>query len=179
MAHRCFTIATALALFLSAGAATALAQEPEHGHDHGVSSLKGPVVAGVPAPDVATVPWVDDVENLTYSNPFGQQIGPVWYEGRMGYAIHGGEVWIDPERTEWANQYMPVYSVDGGPDGGPERVEGQHIIYDTAPGDAGYSPIWRHHWVVVPRDYEANALRSVQDIRDSDYRMVTTDRYFN
>jgi hypothetical protein len=47
------------------------------------------VVAGQPAPDVATVPWVDEVENLTYSNPFGQEIGPVWYEGKLGYAIHG------------------------------------------------------------------------------------------
>lgn len=159
-------------------AGPALAQE-DHPHDHAVSSLSGPVVSGHPVPDVETVPWVGDMENLTYSNPFGQEIGPVWYDGKLGYAIHGGEVWIDPDRTKWANQYMPVYSVDGGPDGGPERVDGQHIIYDTAPGDEAYSPIWRHHWVIVPRDYESNSLRSLADIQDSDYRLITTDNYFN
>lgn len=175
MLHRALAIAVAAT---TAAAAPALAQE-RHPHDHTVSSMRGPVVSGHPAPGVETVPWVDGLENLTYSNPFGQEIGPVWYHDRLGYAIHGGEIWIDPERTEWANQYMPVYSVAGGPDGGPERVAGQHIIYDTAPGDEGYSPIWRHHWVVVPRDYESNSLRSVAAVRTSGYRLVTTDRYFN
>ncbi|MGH7444306.1 MAG: hypothetical protein ACREKM_05495 [Longimicrobiales bacterium] len=166
-----------------AGLSSAIAVTPAfgqegHPHDH-ATPLTGPVVAGHAAPGVETVRWVGERENLTYSNPFGQDIGPVWYDGKLGYAIHGGQVWIDPERTKWANQYMPVYSMDGGADGAPERVEGQHIIYDTAPGDEAYSPIWRHNWVIVPRDYESNALRSVADIRSSDYRIVTTDDYFN
>lgn len=178
MPSRFLDTTATLALLLAAAASGAAAQEG-HTHDHAVSSLTGPVVSGIPAPGVETVAWVEGIENLTYSNPFGQEIGPVWYEGRMGFAIHGGEIWIDPERTKWAGQYMPVYSLEGGPDGGPERVEGQHIIYDTAPGDAAYSPIWRHHWVIVPRDYDANALRSVAAVRGSGYRIVTTDRYFN
>lgn len=178
MLPRALVLAVLAALATTAAVAPARAQE-DHPHDHAVSSLSGPVVSGHPAPGVETVPWVGELENLTYSNPFGQAIGPVWYEDRLGYAIHGGEVWIDPDRTAYANQYMPVYSLDGGEDGGPERVDGQHIIYDTAPGDEGYSPIWRHHWVIVPRDYDPNSLRSISDIRASGYRMVTTDRYFN
>ena len=162
-----------------APASPAIAQENGHPHDHATNEVRGPVVSGVPTFDVEVVTWVGDEENLTYSNPFGQAIGPVWVDDRMGWAIHGGEVWIDPDRTEWANQYMPVYSLEGGPDGGPERVPGQHIIYDTAPGDEGYSPICRHTWVVVPRDYEPNSLRSLDDITRSGYRTVLTDRYFN
>lgn len=167
------------AAMLGASVAPAIGQENGHPHDHATNELRGPVVSGVPAVGLEVVAWVGDQENLTYSNPFGQAIGPVWVDDRMGWAIHGGEVWIDSDRTAWANQYMPVYSLDGGPDGQPERVPGQHIIYDTAPGDDGYSPIWRHTWVIVPLDYEANSLRSLDDITRSGYQTVLTDRYFN
>ncbi len=167
-----------LALALAA-AAPLPASAQQHPMSHGGTAITGPVVSGQPAPGVATVAWAAELENLTYSNPFGQQIGPVWYNGRRGWAIHAGELWIDPPRTKWANQYLPVYSATGGANGGPEMVAGQNIIYDSAPGDPNYSPIWRHNWVIVPRGYQANALRSLDQIRRSGYRIITTDLYFN
>ena len=73
---------------------------------------------------------------------------------------------------------MLVYNMDG-PDGRPERVTGQYGIYDTRPGDAGYSPIWHYHYVIVPRDYAANTLRSEDDILKSGYLVVQSDTYTN
>lgn len=57
MTSRFLTIAAALVLIGAAAAPGARAQETGHPHDHAANPLKGPVVAGVPAPDVATVAW--------------------------------------------------------------------------------------------------------------------------
>jgi hypothetical protein len=86
---------------------------------------------------------------------------------------------VDPATTRWAKEYVVVYSVDGGPDGRPERVPGQYGIYDSRPGDDNYSPIWRYNYVVVPRDYEPNALRSEQDCIASGYPLTESDTYTN
>ncbi len=113
---------------------------------------------------------------LTYSNPHGQRVGPRWVRGEIVFAMPAGIVHIDPEKQKWAKEFVLVYSVEG-PDGRPERVQGQYGIYDTRPGDPGYSPIWKYNFVVVPRDYEANALRSEDDILKSGYQVVESDTY--
>ena len=115
---------------------------------------------------------------LTYSNPHQQRVGPRWVRGEVVWGMPLGIVTIDPEKTKWANEYVVVYSLDGN-DGKPERVPGQYGIYDSRPGDAHYSPIWRYNYVIVPRDYEANALRSEQDVRGSGYPVVQDDIYTN
>jgi hypothetical protein len=33
----------------------------------------------------------------------------------------------------------------------------------------GYSPIWQFNYVIVPRDYKANTLRSEKDCLESGY----------
>ena len=71
-----------------------------------------------------------------------------------------------------------VYSLDGN-EGRPERVPDQYGIYDSRPGDEHYSPIWRYHYVLVPRDYEPNALRSEEDVLASGYEVVQADTYTN
>ena len=81
----------------------------------------------------------------------------------MVFAMPAGIVHIDPEKKKRAKEFVLVYSMEG-PDGRPERVQGQYGIYDTRPGDAGYSPIWKYNFVVVPRYCEANTLRSEEDI---------------
>ncbi len=53
----------------------------------------------------------------------------------------------------------------------PERVEGQFNIYDSVPGMEKYSPLWQFNYVVVPRDYEPNTLRSEQDCLNSGFRI--------
>ena len=82
------------------------------------------------------------------------------------------------EKQKWAKEFVLIYSMDGG-DGRPERVPDQFGIYDTKPGDEGYSPIWRYHFVTVPRDYEPNSIRSEEDIEKSGYRVDVADIYTN
>ncbi len=115
---------------------------------------------------------------LTFSNPHGQRVGPRWVRGEVVFAMPFGIVHVDPEKQKWAKEFVLVYNMDGA-DGRPERVTGQYGIYDTRPGDADYSPIWRYHFVIVPRDYEANALRSEEDITKSGYQVVQSDTYTN
>jgi hypothetical protein len=66
-----------------------------------------------------------------------------------------------------------------GSDGKPERVEGQYTIYDTKPGDPGYSPLWRHNYVIVPRDFVPQTLRSKEDVLKSGYAIEATDKITN
>ncbi|MQA00730.1 MAG: hypothetical protein GEU80_15635 [Dehalococcoidia bacterium] len=115
---------------------------------------------------------------LTYSNPHRQRVGPRWVRGEVVWAMPLGIVHVEPEQTTWAKEYVVVYSLDGN-DGRPERVPDQYGIYDTRPGDEHYSPIWSYHYVLVPRDYEPNALRSEDDVLASGYEVVQADTYTN
>jgi hypothetical protein len=56
--------------------------------------------------------------------------------------------------------------------GKPEMVPGQLNIYDTVPGMDRYSPIWQFNYVVVPRDYTPNTLRSEADCLNSGYPIL-------
>jgi len=116
---------------------------------------------------------------LSYSNPHKQRVGPRWVRGEVVFAMPLGIVDVDPATTRWAKEYVVVYSVDGGPEGRPERVPGQFGIYDSKPGDEHYSPIWRYNYVLVPRDYEANTLRSEEDCLNSGHPVIESDVYTN
>jgi hypothetical protein len=118
-------------------------------------------------------PWRDDVEDLTYSNPFGQELERVWFDGNVVFAAELGEINVDPSTVKVAQEYQIVYDVELGEDGKPirepERVESQFNIYDSVPGMEKYSPLWQFNYVVVPRTYEPNALRSEQDCLNSGF----------
>lgn len=123
----------------------------------------------------------DGVENLTYNNPYAMEIERVWFDGRIVYAVESGEVELDfDERrvargNKVAQEYQVVYAVELDERGklkdgnGPERVEGQYNIYDSIPGMEKYSPLWQFNYVIVPRDYEPNTLRSEADCLQSGY----------
>lgn len=125
----------------------------------------------------------DGTEMLTYSNPYGLTIERVWFDGRVVFAVESGEVEIafDEHFTAIGNkvaqEYQIVYHVDidaGGKlqDGAePDRVPGQYNIYDSVPGMPNYSPLWQFNYVIVPRDYEPNTLRSESDCLESGYRI--------
>lgn len=104
---------------------------------------------------------------LTYSNPYGYKIERVWAEGKVVFASEQGELDVDPETEKVAQEYQIVYAVEldaeGHLVGEPERVPRQFNIYDSVPGMAKYSPIWQFNYVIVPRDYVANTLRSEGD----------------
>jgi hypothetical protein len=134
------------------------------------------VMAQFPPPDDVTTPV--QYENLTYSNPRRQTVHPRWAGGTVVWSIPCGRVPVDPNMTRVADEHIVVYSMDG--DGGkPEKVVGQYTIYDTKPGDPGYSPLWRHNYVIVPRDYQLQTLRSKDDVLRSGYAIVPTDEVTN
>lgn len=123
----------------------------------------------------------DGVENLTYSNPYGLELERVWFDGRIVYALDGGDVELDFDENrvargnKVAQEYQAVYAVELDEHGKlkdgeePEYVEGQYNIYDSVPGMDEYSPLWQFNYVVVPSDYEPNSLRSEADCLDSGY----------
>jgi len=108
---------------------------------------------------------------LDYSNPFRQEIERVWFDGKIVYAVELGELDIDPALLKVAQEYQIVYHVElderGKPKAEPERVPGQYNIYDSVPGMEKYSPLWQFNYVVVPRDYVPNTLRSEADCLQS------------
>jgi len=130
------------------------------------------------------LPSPDDVRtpvrygNLEYSNPHQQVVHPRWAGGEVVWSIPCGPVAVDPSQTPVAEEYIVVYSMDGD-DGEPEKVKDQYTIYDTKPGDPGYSPLWRHNYVIVPRDYRPQTLRSKEDVLKSGYRIESTDKITN
>lgn len=117
----------------------------------------------------------DGISTLSYNNPWDLTIERVWFDGKVVYAIEQGELEVDFSKVKVANEYQIVYAVDldeqGKLRGEPERVDGQYNIYDSVPGMDKYSPLWRFSYVIVPRDYEPNSLRSEQDCLRSGYEI--------
>ncbi len=117
------------------------------------------------------------VEDLQYNNPYGYKIERVWFDGRVVFATEQGELGVDPRKVKVAQEYQIVYAVKLTPKGKlagrpePKRVAGQLNIYDSVPGMKKYSPIWQFNYVIVPRDYVANTLRSERDCLRSGYEI--------
>ena len=151
-----------------------------------VEETEGPnwtVTAGQVARGRQSAFRADDVEALTYNNPFGQVMERVWFDGKVVFAVDLGRVMVDPAQVKVAQEYQIVYSVEldetGRSVGEPELVDGQLNIYDTVPGMDRYSPIWQFNYVVVPRDYTPNTLRSEADCLNSGYRIVKSQDFEN
>src|SRR5687768_15379859 len=111
-------------------------------------------------------------KSLTYTNPFNQNLAARWVDGEIVYRVSFGALTVDPKTTKVAKEYIAVYSAPG--PGEPydkmERVPDQLAIYDSKPGDPEYSPIWHYYYVVVPRSYKPNSLRSEDDVKRSGFR---------
>jgi hypothetical protein len=125
----------------------------------------------------------DGVEATTYSNVFGQAIEQVWCDGKLVYALDAGEVDVDPAHVKVAQEYQVVYAVDldkrKKKRAEPERPPGQLNIYDSVPSQEKYSPIWQFNYVIVPRDYEANTLRSEADCLNSGHQIIRSNDFEN
>jgi hypothetical protein len=132
---------------------------------------------------VSVPPLPEGVEALDYNNPYAQNIERVWFDGTIVYALDAGEVVVDPATTKVAQEYQIVYSVtlgdDGLPTSEPEVVPGQLNIYDSVPGMAKYSAIWQFNYVVVPRAYVPNTLRSEADCLRSGYPVLRSNVFEN
>ena len=112
-----------------------------------------------------------------YDNPYRFKIERVWFDGRVIFATEQGEVDVDPKKVKVAQEYQIVYAVKLTPKGHlaggkePKRVPGQFNIYDSVPGMKKYSAIWQFNYVIVPRDYVPNTLRSERDCLRSGYEI--------
>jgi hypothetical protein len=125
----------------------------------------------------------DGAEALDYNNPFNLTMERVWFDGKIVYAVDMGEVDVDADRVKVAQEYQIVYDVALDAAGklarSPEMVPGQYNIYDSVPGMDKYSPIWQFNYVVVPRDYEINSLRSESGCLTSGYRILHSSVFEN
>jgi hypothetical protein len=117
-------------------------------------------------------------KDLNYTNPHHQKVHPRWAGGTVVGSIPLGPVVINTKKTRWADEYTPVYWLHGD-HGKPEKVKGQYAIYASKPGDRNYSPIWRQNYVIVPRAYHPQALRSKRQVLRSGYKIVPTDEFTN
>ncbi len=121
--------------------------------------------------------------DLIYNNPFSQIVERAWYDGKIVYAIVGEKMHVsDTDKIKVADEYQPVYDVELDENGwmiSHKEVPGQFNIYDSIPGQERYSAIWKFYYVIVPQDYEPNALRSVQDCKDSGYEIRESNFYRN
>lgn len=126
---------------------------------------------------------IEHREDVDYNNPYRYKIERVWWDGKIVYASEQGELEIDPKKVKVAQEYQLVYTValdrKGRLIGEPERVEGQYNIYDSIPGMKKYSPIWQFNYVIVPRTYKANTLRSEADCRKSGYQIKRSSVFEN
>lgn len=141
----------------------------------------GEVAFGAAARGMAFRP--DGTEALTYSNPFGQTMERVWFDGKVVYAVDLGDVDVDPDAVKVAQEYQVAYAVKLDEHskliGEPELVDGQLNIYDSVPGMAIYSPIWQFNYVIVPREYVPNTLRSAADCLASGYPLLRSRVFEN
>ena len=75
----------------------------------------------------------------------------------------------------------PIYAFITGmdADGNPQFVEGQHNIIAVAPGDDGYSDLWRVNLVTVAEDYEPDSIKAVADVMSGGLPVTETDIFVN
>jgi hypothetical protein len=75
----------------------------------------------------------------------------------------------------------PIFAFITGMDaqGKPQLVPGQHNVIDVIPGDAGYSAFWKITFVTVPAGYQANSIRSTEDVRSSGFQLTETNMVVN
>jgi hypothetical protein len=123
------------------------------------------------------------IELLTYNNPYNQSIERVWFDRKLVFACDVGEVIVDPALVKVAQEYQIVYRVELDDAGRllhePEMVPGQYNIYDSVPGMVKYSPIWQFNYVIVPRDYRSQSLRSEEDCLLSGYPILHSNVFEN
>jgi hypothetical protein len=122
-------------------------------------------------------------EDVDYNNPYRYKIERVWWDGKIVFASEQGELDVDPKKVKVAQEYQLVYTVSLDRRRRlrrePDRVKGQYNIYDSIPGMKKYSPIWQFNYVIVPRDYKANTLRSEKDCLKSGYEIKRSNVFEN
>ena len=151
---------------------------PERKDTEGIWQLR----RGVPS-HASKLPRKGPREDVTYNNPYRYKIERVWWDGKIVYASEQGELEVDPKKVKVAQEYQVVHAVSldrrGRLRGKPKQVAGQYNIYDSVPGMRTYSPIWQFNYVIVPKDYVANTLRSEADCLRSGFEIRRSQVFEN
>lgn len=64
-------------------------------------------------------------------------------------------------------------------EGESKPVSGQLNVVNVIPGDQGYSDFWQVNKVTVPKNYVANTITSLDEIKQAGYRIEVTDNIVN
>lgn len=146
--------------------------KPKPTAEEGIWELRG----GEPRTVSARPKAIRHREAVDYNNPYRYKIERVWWDGKIVFASEQGELEVDPHKVKVAQEYQIVYAVALDAKRKlrrePDRVKGQFNIYDSIPGMKKYSPIWQFNYVIVPRDYQPNTLRSEKDCLNSGYQII-------
>jgi len=81
-----------------------------------------------------------------------------WVKGEPVFYFDFG-----PTNTKPGKVYAFVTGFDSNKQ--PKLVAGQHFIFDSTRGAAGYSDFWIVQWVMVEANYKAESIKSVSDIK--------------
>jgi hypothetical protein len=124
-------------------------------------------------------------EALVYNNPFHQKVKMAWYNGRKIKHLSLGATTARP-LFKIAQQYNLIYEDQFKEP--PTTVQAFEVqekaivgvaIYDSVPGDPNYSPIWQINWVLVPRTYKPDTVRSADGVKKLGYKIVSSNIWQN
>ena len=102
---------------------------------------------------------------------------PGWYQGmEIYYYDFGANTPLAGDAPLTAPIWVFIHGMENGT---PQFVTGQHNIVGAVPGEEGYSDLWQVNLVTVPADYEADSIRSADDVMSSGYTVNATDIYVN
>ncbi|AZR74137.1 hypothetical protein BBF96_12450 [Anoxybacter fermentans] len=114
---------------------------------------------------------------LIYNNPFNQKFNGGWYNYKRVYYLNLGPVILSEEKNLVKDIYQFIYGFDD--EGNPIRVKGQDNVIDVVPIDEDYTPLWKVVYVIVPKNFIPQSIRSVKQIMESDYKIKKTDIIIN
>ncbi|MCK4258427.1 MAG: hypothetical protein KAX49_05585 [Halanaerobiales bacterium] len=114
--------------------------------------------------------------NLIYNNPFNQKFSGGWYNCHRVYYLNLGPIIVDETKNPVKDIYRFVYGFDNK---NPLLVKGQDNVINVVPTDKNYTPLWKIVYVIVPKDYVPQSIRSIKQIKDSNYKIKKSDIIVN
>lgn len=92
-----------------------------------------------------------------------------WFEGRaVQYYNFGTNTPLNPDDPgRVAVDPVWVFATGVNDDGSPIKLEGQDNLFDSMPGDAGYSDLWQAFFVTPAAGYVPNSLTSAEALQAS------------
>ena len=104
-----------------------------------------------------------------------------WYNGQQKQIIViGTNIKTDPQNPEkiaHANIYRFITGYDS--NNQPQILPGQYPIITSIPSSENYTPLCRIMYVMAPKNYQPNSIRSEQTLMQRGYQMMDSGRMMN